>query len=82
MSYFSLSPSVEFTETDLTTGLTAVASSVGALAGEFEWGPVMDVIQVTNEADLVARFGKPNNNTFNHWYTAYNFLQYSSDLRL
>lgn len=82
MAYFSISPAVEFTETDLTTGVTAVASSVGALAGEFEWGPVEDVVQVTNEADLVSVFGKPNNNTYNHWYTAWNFLQYTSDLRL
>lgn len=82
MAYFSISPAVEFTETDLTTGVTAVSSSVGALAGEFEWGPVEDVTQVTNEADLVSYFGQPNDNTYNHWYTAWNFLQYSSDLRL
>lgn len=82
MATFSLSPSVEFTETDLTTGLTAVATSIGAFAGEFEWGPVNDVTQVTNEADLVSRFGKPNTNTYNSWYTAYNFLQYSNDLRV
>jgi hypothetical protein len=82
MAYFSISPAVEFTETDLTTGITPVASSIGALAGEFEWGAVNDVTQVTNEADLVYYFGKPNNSTYNHWFTAYNFLQYSSDLRL
>lgn len=82
MSYFSISPAVEFTETDLTTGVTAVASTIGALAGEFEWGPVNDVTQVTNESDLVSYFGKPNDNTYGFWYTAYNFLQYASDLRL
>lgn len=82
MATFSLSPAVEFTETDLTTGLTAVATSIGAFAGEFEWGPVNDVTQVTNEADLVARFGKPNTNTYNSWFTAYNFLSYSNDLRI
>lgn len=82
MAFFSISPAVEFTETDLTTGVTAVASTVGALAGEFEWGPVEDVTQVTNESDLVSYFGKPNNNTYNHWYTAWNFLQYASDLRV
>lgn len=82
MSYFQLSPAVEFTETDLTTGVTAVASSIGAFAGEFEWGPVNDVIQVTNEEDLVSRFGTPNDNNYSAWYTAWNFLQYTSDLRL
>lgn len=82
MSYFQLSPAVEFTETDLTTGVTAVASSIGAFAGEFEWGPVEDVIQVTNEEDLVSRFGKPNDNNYSAFYTAWNFLQYTSDLRL
>ena len=38
MSYFSLSPDVEFTETDLTTGLSAVATAQGASAGQFEVG--------------------------------------------
>lgn len=82
MSTFSISPAVEFTETDLTTGVTAVASTIGALAGEFEWGPVNDVTQVTNESDLVSYFGKPNDNTYGFWYTAYNFLQYANDIRV
>lgn len=82
MSYFSISPSVDFTETDLTTGLTPVASTVGALAGDFEWGPVLDPVQVTEEADLVANFGVPNNRNYGSWYTAYNFLQYSKDIRI
>lgn len=82
MATFSISPAVEFTETDLTTGITAVSSTVGGFAGEFEWGPVSEVTQVTNEADLVYYFGKPNDNTYLSWYTSYNFLQYSSDLRI
>lgn len=82
MSYFSISPSVEFTETDLTVGLTPVSSTIGAIAGEFEWGPTLDPVQVTNELDLVANFGKPKDSNYGSWYCGYNFLQYSSDLRV
>lgn len=76
-----LSPAVSFTETDLTGYVNAVATTTGAFAGEFAWGPVGFVTQVTNELDLL-NFGKPNDNTFTSWYTAYNFLSYASDLLL
>src|SRR5437764_3106683 len=76
-----LSPAVSFSETDLTGYVNAVATTTGAYAGEFAWGPVGFVTQVTNELDLL-NFGKPNDNIFSSWYTAYNFLSYASDLLL
>lgn len=76
-----LSPAVSFTETDLTGYVNAVATTTGAFAGEFAWGPVNYVTQVTNELDLL-NFGKPNSSTYLAWYTAYNFLSYTSDLLL
>jgi len=77
-----LSAGVYFTETDKTIGTTAVASNVAAFAGVFEWGPVLDVTQVTNEPTLVERFGKPNDVTYASFFSAKNFLDYSNNLML
>jgi hypothetical protein len=77
----SLSPAVTVQETNLTGYVAAVATTTGAYAGEFSWGPVGHVTQVTNELDLL-NFGKPSSNNFPTWYTAYNFLSYADDLLL
>lgn len=77
---FSLSPSVTFKEEDRTIGVPAVATSIGAFAGDFAWGPSNDVTQVSTELDLVARFGTPTNRTFASFFSASNFLAYSTNL--
>lgn len=77
-----LSPEVRVRETDLTITTPGVAVSTGAFVGEFDWGPVNDVTQVTNEATLVSRFGKPSNSTYASFYSAKNFLDYSNNLML
>ena len=77
-----ISPEVRTTETDLTITTPGVAVSTGAFVGDFVWGPVNDVTQVSNEAVLVSRFGKPNNTTFASFYSAKNFLDYSNNLML
>lgn len=77
---FSLSPAVTVKEEDRTIGVPAVATSIGAFAGDFSWGPSNDVTQVSNELDLVARFGKPSNRTFASFFSASNFLAYSTNL--
>ena len=82
MPTVSVSPAVQWTETDLTAVVPAVATSIGALAGEFAWGPVLEPTVVSNESMLVQLFGKPNSNTFNSFFSAKNFLDYSSNLLL
>lgn len=77
-----LSPEVLVRETDLTITTPGVATSTGAFVGEFTWGPVNDITQVSNEAVLVARFGKPTNSNFTSFYSAKNFLDYSNNLML
>ena len=49
---FQLSPSVLVTETDLTNIVPAVATSTGAFAGSFSWGPVLVPTILSSEADL------------------------------
>ena len=77
---FQLSPGVNVTEIDLTTIVPAVASSTGAIAGAFNWGPVGERILIDSETNLVAEFGKPNSNNYQTWFTAANFLGYTNSL--
>lgn len=77
---FQLSPGVNTTEIDLTTVIPAVATTDGAIAGVFQWGPVEKPVLVTGEDDLVAKFGKPNADNFETFMTAASFLSYSNSL--
>lgn len=79
---FQVSPGVNTSEIDLTTVIPSVSTSSGAVAGPFEWGPVLTVRQVSNENELVSAFGKPTTNTAQTFFTAANFLAYASDLRV
>ena len=79
---FSLSPSVQVTETDLSLYVNNVASSIGAMVGFFDWGPVEQVTLVDSERTLVSKFGKPSDSNFFDWFPAFNFLSYSNNLKL
>jgi len=82
MAIFSLSPSVEVRETDLTLIVPAVATSIGAFAGVFKWGPVNQATVVDSEKTLVSIFGEPDQDTATDFLTAASFLAYSNNLRL
>ena len=75
-----LSPGVNITEIDLTTVVPSVASSDGAIAGLFRWGPIYQRVQVDSESKLVNLFGKPTNYNAETFFTAANFLSYSNSL--
>ena len=81
---FLVSPGVQVKEVDLTNVVPAVATSIGAIAGAFEKGPVSEVTSISSEEELVKIFGKPKNtsNQFETFYSAANFLQYSDALRV
>jgi len=79
---FSLSPSVTVREFDLALTVPAVATSIGALVGDFDWGVVDEVTQVDSEKELIAKFGLPNNINYEHWFSAANFLGYSNNLKM
>ena len=79
---FQLSPGVAVVEKDFTSIVPAVATSIGASAGAFAWGPVMEPNTVSSENELVRRFGKPNDNNFQSFYSAANFLSYTNNLLL
>ena len=79
---FQLSPGVNVSEVDLTTVVPSTATTIGGFAGNFNWGPVNEIITISNEVQLVEIFGKPDSNTATSFFTASNFLQYGSDLRV
>ena len=78
---FQLSPGVVVTEEDRTTIIPSVATTAGAVAGAFQWGPVEEVTTVDSEINLVNQFGKPNDTTAGYFFTAANFLSYGNNLR-
>jgi phage tail sheath protein FI len=73
-----LSPGVNVSEIDLTTVVPSVATSDGAFAGVFRWGPVGERVLIDTEDRLVTRFGKPTNYNPETWFTAANFLSYAN----
>ena len=77
---FQLSPGVAVTEKDFTSIIPSVATSAGAFAGAFEWGPVLDPVRLSSENELVRRFGKPADANAQSFFTAANFLSYSNNL--
>jgi len=79
---FQLSPGVAVVEKDFTSIVPAVSSSIGAFAGVFPWGPVLEPVTVASENELVRRFGKPTDSNFQSFFTAANFLSYTNNLLL
>lgn len=77
---FFVSPAVDWVEKDFTGIVRGVPSSFGAVVGVFNWGAVNKPFQVSNESELVANFGKPDNNTAEWFLSATSFLSYSSNL--
>jgi len=75
-----LSAGVNVTEYDLTTIVPAVSTSVGALAGIFSWGPVMERVLIGTQQQLSTTFGEPNANNYQTWFTAANFLGYGNSM--
>jgi hypothetical protein len=79
---FQQSPGVNFSEIDISTIVPGVGTTVGAFAGKFNWGPVEEIITLSNEINQVDRFGKPDQNTFVSFFTVANFLAYAQDIKV
>lgn len=79
---FQVSPGVQVKEIDLTNVVPAVSTSIGAIAGAFQWGPVEEIRTVGSEKDLVTVFGEPDDNTYKYFMPAAMFLQYGQALRV
>lgn len=79
---FKISPGVNVSEIDASTGIPAVSTTEAGMAGVFRWGPVGQRVLVTSEPDLVAKFQKPTNFNAETWFVAANFLGYGNQLHV
>jgi hypothetical protein len=79
---FRVSPGVSIKEIDLTTVVPAVATTPGGYAGYFHWGPVDEIVTVTQQTELANIFGKPDNNNYLDFFTAGNFLSYGNNCQV
>lgn len=82
MATFSLSPSVDVIETDLSVVVAAVSTSIAGFAGTFRWGPVNEPTVIDNENTLKQIFGEPDTDTVRDFQTACSFLAYSNNMRV
>ena len=76
---FQLSPGVQVREQDLTNVVPAVATTIGAIVGDFSWGPAHQIQNVDSENNLAEMFGKPTTSNFIDFMTASSFLAYGSN---
>ena len=81
---FQVSPGVQVKEIDLTNVVPAVSSTTGAFAGTFQWGPVDEVVTISDQKGLVENFYQPANTNggVEDYYSAEGFLRYGSSLRI
>jgi phage tail sheath protein FI len=79
---FPVSPGIVTNEVSLVSSVPAVATSVAALVGQFNWGPVNYITPVSNEVQLVSTFSEPDNNTAESFFQGANFLSYSNNLQV
>ena len=79
---FQVSPGVNTSEIDLTNVVVSAGTSTGGFAGRFRWGPIEDIQLITDEDNLVDTFQKPDDNNFEDFFTAANFLSYTNALNV
>jgi len=79
---FLVSPGVNTSEIDLTNVVVAAGTSTGGLSGRFRWGPIEEVKLITDEDNLVEIFQKPNDDNYEEFFTAANFLTYSNAINV
>lgn len=85
---FLVSPGVEVNEIDMTNIIPALSTSIGAYAGQFNWGPSGRIVTVSSEAELASTFGAPSVSGANaakssrSFFTAASFLKYGNTLRV
>ena len=77
---FSVSPSVIVREVDASASVPAIATPPAAMAGVFRWGPVNEPTLITSETELANRFGQPNDDNYETFFTAADYLAYANAL--
>ena len=78
----SASPAVVIKEVDLTAGVPVASSTTGATVGSFRWGPVNTPRLISNETELAATFGSPDDTHSVDFHNAAYFLKYAGSLQV
>lgn len=76
----SQSPAITVREVDLTGVAPNVETSLAGFVGDFQWGPVDEVVKVPNEAVLIEKYGQPKQTNATDFLSASQFLRYSQNL--
>jgi hypothetical protein len=76
------SVAVDFQEVDLTSIIGTAGASGGAFAGNFVWGPAGEIVTLSDPRELEDQLGKPNNVNYADWFSAFNFLSYTGNLKV
>jgi len=71
-----VSPGIDIEEYDQNPIVPTLATSMGAIAGVFRWGPCYERILVANEADIVNNVGAPTNLNPETWFTISSYVAY------
>ena len=77
---FSLSPSVDIKENDISLSIPNLPSAKTGMFLCADTGYANKVIPITSENDLVTAFGTPTAANYMDWFNAWNFIQYASSL--
>lgn len=77
-----VSPGINTSEKDITTVVAGVSTTETGLVGVFRWGPVDQIVNVSDEAALVRKFGQPTNHNPETFFTGANFLSYGNALNI
>lgn len=75
------SPGIEIKEIDLSATIASASTGRAATVGKAQWGPAYQINQISDEPDMVRRFGAPNDYTAASFYSVANFLKYGNDCR-
>lgn len=82
MANTQVSPGVLVQERDLTNTLNATVDNIGAIVGTFSQGPVEEIVDISSERQLIEVFGKPNNQNYEYWFSAAQFMLYGGSLKV
>lgn len=75
-----LSAGYQIKEYDFTGSVSTNATSAAGFAGPFRWGPIGQLQLVSDETDLVKKYGKPTTDNNQQWFCASAFLSYANSL--
>ena len=80
---FQISPGINITEIDRTGVVNQVISNTSAAyAGNFKWGPVLQIQTISSENEFAAKYGTPDDTNYKDFFSVANFIGYGARLQV